>query len=861
MNPLNERVILRNPRIVTLVLVLGLAASLLGSLAARRLQVKATRARVVQEAAIAQENLNYTIHAYRDILLGFRGHSTAALGLNRERFHQYFAAMDLQTHHPGLLSVSYGMEIPGADRDAVERHLRREMGDPGFTIRPEGVRPSYFVLLFAEPRESNRASVGRDTRTLPGQSLDIDRARDTGSLVLTGPMKVLQYDGPDPGLLMRLPLYHGAPATVEERRRAFLGCINGAFRVQDLIAEALGKETLRKLEVAITDAGPWGNPGPPRHLYGTPLVGGRKVERTVEVFGRIWNFEFRARPEFAGSAEWSLPVGIGASGCLITLLLWGLMASLAQTGQRARLMALQMTGQLREEESRTEAMALAVPDPMAVLDEDGRFLHIYGQHPTVLGAAPEALLGTTVTQALPLEAAGTLLGAVRKALETHRLQTAGFELTTPAGRCDYEGRILAMGRPLDGKACVVLSIRDITERTRAEEIARTKQKLESLGVLAGGIAHDFNNFLTAILGHVNMAQDLLEPGSAATQMLRRAESSVLRAAELAHQMLAYSGRGTLKVDLLDLNLTVMEMTELLAVSIAKKAELEFHLEPGLPMIMADAAQVQQVVMNLVTNASDAIGDRTGTITIETRLLTADGPYLETRFPGQGLEPGAYAALLVTDTGCGMDPETRKRIFDPFYTTKATGRGLGLSALQGILRGHRAGIHIVSEPGRGSRFEILFPSAGPAPGREARAASGTAGANPLAGVALVADDEPMVRSIVADFLEHRGMEVLTAVDGQEALEIFTLHRRRVDVVLLDITMPRMDGNEAFRAIRALEPRVPVILLSGFSARDVATPPPGTAPALFVQKPFRTSDLEEAVRKVRTGLWKTGNEGRG
>lgn len=850
MNPLNQRTILHNPRIVTLVLGLGLAASLLGALAARRLQVRATYARMDLEATIAQENLNYTILAYRDILLGFRGHSTAALGLNRERFHQYFASLDLKTHHPGLLSVSYGLEIPGAGRDRAELDLRREMGDPGFSITPPGIRERHFVLLFAEPRERNQVSVGRDTRTLPGQAAYIDRARDTGDLVLTGPMKVLQHDGPDPGLLMRLPLFRGSPATLEERRRSFVGCINGAFRVQDLIAEALGKETLRKLDVRITDAGPWGETGPALPLYGAPLApGGRRLERNLDVFGRSWRFQFRARPEFVGTQEWSLPVGIGVSGCLITLLLWGLMTSLAQTGHRARLMALRMTDQLREEESRMEAMTLAVPDPLAVLDEDGRFLGIYGQHPMVLGTTAGALLGTTLPETLPGDAADILLGGVRKALETRGLQTAGFELSTPEGRRDYEGRMLRMGRPLDGKACVVLSIRDITERNRAEETARTKQKLESLGVLAGGIAHDFNNFLTAILGHVNLAQEWIDPGSKAAPMLRRAEASVLRAAELAHQMLAYSGKGSLKVDLLDLNLMVVEMTELLAVSSAKKADLTFQLEPGLPMIMADAVQIRQVVMNLVTNASDALDGRSGSITLGTRLLEADRGYLDERYPGQGLEPGTYVLLQVTDTGCGMDAETRRRIFDPFYTTKAAGRGLGLSALQGILRGHKAGIHIQSEPGRGSRFEVLFPSAGalPAPGPPAGPAQ--AADAPMTGLALVADDEPMVRVILVGVLERLGMDVLAACDGQEALDLFLRNRDRVDVVLLDITMPRMDGNEAFQAIRAVDPQVPVILLSGFTALDVAPAPPGTSEALFVQKPFRTGDLEDAVRKVR------------
>ena len=712
MTPLAPSTLLRNPRTVPLVLVLGLSLSLLGALAARRHQVQNTYSRLAVEAAIAEEDLTFTFQAYRDILLGFRGHSTASLGLNRERFRQYFASLDLQAHHPGLLAVSYGVEIPGADRARVEQELRQEMRDPGFAIQPPGQRASYFVLLFAEPAEPNRASVGRDTRAIPGQGEAIDRARDTGALVLTGPTRVLQYPGPDPCVILRLPLFRGAPATTAERRQAFLGCINGVFRVQDLIAEAWGKDTLKKLEASVEDAGPAGQEGAAVPLYGGPLAaGGRGAERAVEVFGRIWRLHFRARPAFVGTQEWSLPLGIGLCGCLVTLLLWGFIWSLARTGRQARLLALRMMDQLRERESRMEAMSLAVPDPLAVLDREGRFLHIYGQHPAVLGSAPGELLGRTARETLPPEAADSLLAGIRTALDTHRLQTAGFDLATAEGERVFEGRLLPMDQEIEDRPCVVLSIRDITERTRAEETTRTKQKLESLGLLAGGIAHDFNNFLTAILGHVNLAQDLTGPESKAAPMLKRAEASVLRAAELAHQMLAYSGRGTLKVDLLDLNGVVAEMTELLAITITRQATLDIRLQPGLPPIMADAVQIQQVVMNLVTNASDALADSAGSITLETRAQEAGRPHLEAAYPGQDLAPGRYVLLRVTDTGCGMDPETQKRIFDPFFTTKATGRGLGLSALLGILKGHGAGIRILSAPGAGSRFEILFPVAG------------------------------------------------------------------------------------------------------------------------------------------------------
>jgi nitrogen-specific signal transduction histidine kinase/ActR/RegA family two-component response regulator len=387
---------------------------------------------------------------------------------------------------------------------------------------------------------------------------------------------------------------------------------------------------------------------------------------------------------------------------------------------------------------------------------------------------------------------------------------------------------------------------DITGRKRAEETLRMSQKLESLGVLAGGIAHDFNNLLTAMMGNLNLAQMRLEEGSPAAPLLHKVEATVMKAAELAHQMLAYSGRGAFKVEQVDLNQVVEEMTELLSVSISKKAALHIRLARGLPAIHADSVQIQQVVMNLVTNASEALGDRQGDISIETEAEDLDAAYLAKHLPSQNLAPGPHVVLAVKDTGCGMDPDTQARIFDPFFTTKTTGRGLGLSAMAGILSGHGAGILIESEVGRGSAFRIFFPALGAGsrlrePAREADPAQ------ELTGTILVVDDEPMVRSTVVGVIEALGMHALEAGDGVDALDVYRRHRQEIDLVFMDITMPRMDGNETFLAIRQQDPALPVILCSGFTSQEVVQPPPGTRPADFVHKPYRVNDLKKAIQQ--------------
>ncbi|HEX4845731.1 MAG TPA: response regulator, partial [Geothrix sp.] len=389
---------------------------------------------------------------------------------------------------------------------------------------------------------------------------------------------------------------------------------------------------------------------------------------------------------------------------------------------------------------------------------------------------------------------------------------------------------------------------DVTERRRAEAALRQAQKLESLGVLAGGIAHDFNNLLTAILGNTEVALERTRDNPVLQQVLHRVEATTQRGSDLARQLLAYAGKAHFAVRPLDLNAIILEMGDLLSVSISKKVAIRRDLQPGIPPVEADAAQFQQVVMNLVINASEAIGERAGQITLRTRAVELSQAELAAGFPGQVLEPGLYVRLEVEDDGCGMDVDTIGRIFDPFFTTKFTGRGLGLSAMLGIVRGHRAGIHVESAFGKGTTFTLLFPAT------EATVVTPPPAAEPqtkASGTILVVDDEALIRDLACSALETAGFQVLEARDGQEAVELFQAGQTHVDLVLLDMTMPRMGGAEAFRLIRNLAPGVRVLLTSGYTQKESLEDLADLPPDGFLQKPFRVRELVARTRDILAG----------
>jgi PAS domain S-box-containing protein len=509
---------------------------------------------------------------------------------------------------------------------------------------------------------------------------------------------------------------------------------------------------------------------------------------------------------------------------------------------------------LRASEARFRQVAESLYDFIVEVSPEGEVAYISPSFREILGFDPARYSVRDAALQLHPEDRERVFAEMQRLIAGHPIGPLAFRQRDAQGRWRW---LESHGTPrptADGRFGGVVITRDVSERVRAEDDARAlqaqllqSQKLESLGVLAGGIAHDFNNLLVGILGNASLALADLTPDSPLYEAMQGIETAALRAGELTNQMLAYSGKGRFVVEMVDMNALVAEMANLLEASISKKARLELDLDPQLPAVEGDASQLRQVVMNLITNASDALGDEGGSIRLRTqRVPNASEIPLRSRIE-EPMAPGPAVLLEVVDTGRGMDEATAQRIFDPFFTTKFTGRGLGLAAALGIVRGHRGAIDVRSGVEAGTSFRILLPAGEPrttlpeqvpacAP-REAVRAQGTV---------LVADDEEVVLAMARRILEQAGFEVITARDGREAVDVFRRWGDRIAVVLLDLTMPRLSGEEALRLLRDECPDVPVVLTSGYAESEIATRFEGVPLEGFLQKPFRPAELVDRIR---------------
>lgn len=412
----------------------------------------------------------------------------------------------------------------------------------------------------------------------------------------------------------------------------------------------------------------------------------------------------------------------------------------------------------------------------------------------------------------------------------------------------------------DGNRFIVGVIRDVTDLRRAEEERMElnmrllhAQKLESLGVLAGGIAHDFNNLLMVIMGNLDLALYKLHGEPEVRQSIAYAVNATKRATELTNRMLAYTGKGSFTIEKLNLSALVEENANMFTASVSKKLTLELRPDHAVPPVMADVAQVQQVIMNLITNACEAIGDQAGTIILATGARECDSVYLDKSRLQEKPPPGNYVWLEVSDTGCGMDDDTVQRLFDPFFTTKFTGRGLGMSVVLGIVRGHRGALLVDSTPWKGTVIRVLFPAAElpcpvKGPPADTLVKDGEARMTRLSGNILLADDETMVREVCKVMLQRLGFTVDAAVDGEEAVRIFCARPDSYDLVILDASMPNKGGIEAFMDLRKVRPGVKVILSSGYTEIGIAEQVADKGLNGFIQKPFTLDGLRRIAAEV-------------
>ena len=507
--------------------------------------------------------------------------------------------------------------------------------------------------------------------------------------------------------------------------------------------------------------------------------------------------------------------------------------------------------ELRASEARLQGFIRHAPAVIAFKDAEGRFLVINPQMEAIIGKPSAEILGRRNEDLFPPEVCAHYRERDERALRLRQAIQEENRWVDAEGELHY---VLSHVFPLvdgTGQGWGLGYIgTDITERKQADQALLQSQKLESLGVMAGGIAHDFNNLLGAMLGNVELAR--AEPEQT-RHHLETLEGLIDKASGLLRQMLAYSGEGRTDVQTLDLNRLVVEMTDLLGTSISRRATLHLDLHPQPLLLVADPSQVRQVVMNLVINASEALEDHPGAITLSTWLEDLGQDTIDLHYEGQILGPGPHVALQVADTGAGMAPEVLRRIFEPFFSTKFTGRGLGLAAVHGILRSHSGGFRVSSAAGKGSTFRLLFPAArdavvpsGPEPaqGRPDLPARGS-------GLVVVVDDEDAMRSVAVRGLERAGFQTLQARDGREALALFEANRGRIQVILLDLTMPTLDGEAVYQELRRQGAAVPVILCSGFDESEALRRFEGVGLAGFLQKPFRLGPLVAMVQQALAG----------
>jgi PAS domain S-box-containing protein len=504
-----------------------------------------------------------------------------------------------------------------------------------------------------------------------------------------------------------------------------------------------------------------------------------------------------------------------------------------------------MAAEIVQQARMFEVVLSTMPDQFVVYDRDGRITFASSSMLQAHHLSAADVSGKTMDDLafLPPDIMARIEQDGEEIFRTGKPIHGEVQMMSSQGLRDVEYILSPVRDEEERVTAVVLAARDITQRNKTKAVLHYAQKMESLGILAGGVAHDFNNLLVGMMAQTSLAIAKLPADSPAIRHLQKAMEATERAAVLTQQMLAYSGHGQFTAVPLHLNTLIQDYLHLLRVSVSSHISIELDLAANLPMMEGDPGQLQQLLLNLVLNSNEAIGNRDGIIRLATAVrpvsITDDVYWQLTNFP---LSPGNYLVLTVEDNGEGIDAATLPRLFEPFFTTRFTGRGLGLAAVLGIIRGHRGGVRVVSKPGAGANFEMLFPALP----EIVNITHSRTPARTNSGRVLVIDDEPAVCETITDILELEQIETVIAFDGETAIATYQQHRDQIDLVLLDLSLPGLRGEEIFNQLKACNADVRVILTSGYNEVE-AIRGFGEEPVAFLQKPYSLDELVTAVRQ--------------
>jgi PAS domain S-box-containing protein len=748
-----------------------------------------------------------------------------------------------------LVRFSRQWESDPGTRSQWEAQARRLVADFQYVQAIEWVDAAMGVRWIVPP-EGNKAAVGLDLGFEELRRSALLQARETGTAAATDTIHLVQGGI---GFLFIVPL---------PPRDSFDGYLVAAYRASGLFHIAL-LNVAQGFSISIRDA--------EDELYerGAPSsLQAHAQSMAIEVHGLHWTATVAPGPDVVATHLTWLP-GIVILGGTVNAIFFGLAV---QLGHRSRLRAAKLfesnirlseefaareRAQTELHDAREELawVLRSLPDHVwsAQVGGDGAFITRYfspviqeiSGHPSAwFEADPTRWIGIA-DPADQERVRESYRRCIEGGLHKHALE---YRIRRPDGEIRWVHDRLTAERTPDGMRLHGV-ISDITEAKRAEQ-ARIAleaslgdaQKLESLGVLTGGVAHDFNNLLTGVLGNAHLALEDLPEDSPVRPRIDRIVRAARAAADLCRQMLAYAGKGTVVAENLDLSEVVEGIGELLAASTARRIAIRYDLVRNAPPIRADVSQIRQVVMNLITNASEAIGDRVGTIEVTTRSVELDAADA-----GNDVPPGPQLELRVSDDGEGMDEETRRRIFEPFFTRKFTGRGLGMAAVHGIVKAHGGTISVASARGRGTTVTVRFPALpGETASPQTRVATGSSWSG--SGTILLIDDESDAREVGLQVLERAGFRVLPAASGAEGIEVFEAHADEIVCVVLDLTMPGMGGLATFRRLEAIDPAVPVILSSGYPESAAVERFAEQGLAGFLEKPYVPSEMLERVREA-------------